>query len=70
MEPFSLFNPLHSNHQYTYSLYCYQYISKGTDKENFLNNQEYLWLVIISFKLVTLISDAGVACKEKLDSSH
>lgn len=70
MEPFSLFNPLHSNHQYTYSFYCYQYISKGTEKENFLNNQEYLWLVIISFKLVTLMSDAGVACKEKLDSSH
>ena len=29
-------------HQYTFSLYCSLYISYGTDKENFFNNQEHL----------------------------
>ena len=36
------------------------YISLGADKENFFNNQELLYLVIISFILVTLMCDSGV----------
>ena len=37
--------PLESStplHQYTYSTYCYPYISQGADKENLINNQELL----------------------------
>ena len=30
------------------------------DKENLLNNQELLWLVIISFTLLTFMFDTGV----------
>ena len=37
--------PLQSStplHQYTYSTYCYPYISQDADKENLINNQELL----------------------------
>ena len=27
---------------------CSLYISKGADKDNLINNQEFVWLVIIS----------------------
>ena len=33
--------------------------SKDADKENLINNQESLWLVIISIILVTLMCDPG-----------
>ena len=33
--------------------------SKGADKENLINNQESLWLVIIFIILVTLMRDSG-----------
>ena len=36
------------------------YIPYGTDKENFINNQELLKLVIISFILMTLMFDSRV----------
>ena len=43
------FNPLHPNiskykQQFVYSLESSLYISQGTDKENFLNNQELILL--------------------------
>ena len=44
--------------------------SKDADKENLINNQESLWLVIISIILVTLCVIQGGYCKEKLDASH
>ena len=40
---------------------------------NLFKNEELLWLVIISFTLVTLMCDSiiqGWYCKEKLDASH
>ena len=55
--------PLQSStplHQYTYSTYCYPYISQGTDKENLINNQELLQSVIIASILVTLMCDFGL----------
>ena len=36
------------------------YISYGTDKEDFIDNQELLKLVIISFILMTLMFDSRV----------
>ena len=44
-------------HQYAYSPYCSLYISLGANKENLSNNQELLYLVIISFILMTLMFD-------------
>ena len=32
---------------------CSLYISKGADKDNLINNQEFVWLVIISSILTT-----------------
>ena len=45
-------------------------MSKGADKENLLNNQELIKLVIISFNVVTEMFESGVYCKGKLDASH
>ena len=42
---------------HAFSLYYSLYIYWGADKENLLNNQELLWLVIISFILFTLMFD-------------
>ena len=33
---------------------------QGADKENLFNNQEFLWLIIISFILMTLMLDSEV----------
>ena len=38
------------------------------DKENLYNNQEFLWLLIISYVLITLMCDSGRYFKEKLKS--
>ena len=50
------FNPLHRD---AYSPYFFLYISWGANKENLFENQELLWLVIISFILMTLMFDSG-----------
>ena len=42
------------------SIYISLYISYGANKENLFNNQELLWLVIISFILLTLMRDSRV----------
>ena len=61
--------PLTPQHQSAYSLYYSLYISYATDKENLFNNQEPLKLGIISFILMTLMSDlrvilwGGIRCK-------
>ena len=52
--------PLTPQHQSAYSLYYSLYISYATDKENLFNNQEPLKLGIISFILMTLMSDSRV----------
>ena len=39
-------------------------------KENLLNNQEVLQLIIISFILMTLMFDSGVILNGELDVSH
>ena len=47
--------------QYAFSLYCALYVSWDGDKENLMNNQKFLKLVIISFILGrNLIFDSGV----------
>ena len=61
-----LFLTLWTRHQYAYSPYCSLYISKGADKENFSNNQDLLYLVIISFILMALICDSGVISWEEI----
>ena len=52
-------NPFTPKHQYMFSPHCSLYISYGTDKENFFNNQERRKLVIISFILMTSIFVLG-----------
>ena len=55
-----LFNSLHPKiimHILHTVLYTFP---KVLDKENLSNKQELLWLVIISFILMTLICDSGV----------
>lgn len=47
-------------YQNAYSPYKSLYISYGTEKENMINNQQLLLLVIISFTLVTFVFDLGV----------
>ena len=42
-----------------YFPYCSLYISYDTNKENLFNNQELLWLVIVSFIFVTLMCESG-----------
>ena len=62
--------------QYAYSLYCFQhshrmYISKGALTKSFFNNQELLYLVIISFN--SCVHNGWFwdeHWKEKLDTSH
>ena len=41
-------------------LCTFLYISLGANKEKLFNNQELLWLVIISFILMTLMCDSRV----------
>ena len=54
-----------------YSPYCSLYISYDTNKENLFNNQELLWLVIVSFIFRDLdVWIRGWFCKEKLDTNH
>ena len=45
-------------HQRKYTLYSSLYISLGADKENLINNLELLWMVIISYILMTLLFDS------------
>ena len=47
-------------HQYAYSPYCFVYIPQDTDKKSLYNNHELLYLVIISFILITFMFDSGV----------
>ena len=46
--------------QYPYSPYSSLYFSFGIGKENLFNNQELLWLVIISPILMPLLFDCGM----------
>ena len=59
----SWFNPLHPN-IIMYILHTF------ADKENLYNNQELLWLLIISYVLITLMCDSGGYFEEKLKASH
>ena len=53
-------NPFARLHQYPYSSYYPLYISWGADKENLFDNQEMLYLGIMSSILITLLSDSRV----------
>ena len=53
-----------------YSPHCSQYISLCAGRENLLNNQEVLQLIIIAFILITLMFDSGWYWKGKLDATH
>ena len=58
MNAYHLYNlPSKPKRYYIYSPCCF---SKGADKENLFNNQEFLKLVIVSFILMTSMCDAGV----------
>ena len=57
-------------HLYAYSPHCSLYIFQGANKENLVNNQGVLKLVIISCILMTFNFDSGAMGREKLDASH
>ena len=39
--------------------HCFLNVPKGADKDNLLNNRDFLYVVIISFILTTLMCDSG-----------
>lgn len=49
-----------SNLVYSYSPYYSLYISQGNNRENLLDNQDLLKLVIISFILIIFVLDSSV----------
>ena len=57
---FTLNSPFMPKHYYLYSPYCSLYIFFDTDKENLLDNQELLKLVITLFLLVMVTLDSGL----------
>ena len=57
---FTLNSSFMLEHYYLYSPYCSLYIFFDTDKENLLDNQELLKLVITLFLLVMVTLDSGL----------
>ena len=47
-------------HQFVKSPYCSFYISQGANKEDWINNEEFFWFMIISYILVTSMFVSGV----------